>query len=54
MLNANGRMQTDEMFAALFCLCILAVTLYLIVSAMLEKCLRWHSGKTDTQNFSTH
>ena len=54
MLNANGRMQTDEMFAALFCLCILAVTLYLIVNAMLEKCLRWHSGKTDTQNFSTH
>jgi len=48
MLNANGRMQTDEMFAALFCLCILAVTLYVIVNAMLEKCLSWHSGKTDT------
>ncbi|MFK7853232.1 MAG: ABC transporter permease [Granulosicoccus sp.] len=41
MLNANGRMQTDEMFAALLCLSILAVTLYWIVNATLEKCLYW-------------
>ena len=41
MLNANGRMQTDEMFAALLCLCILAITLYAVVNAILEKCLYW-------------
>jgi putative hydroxymethylpyrimidine transport system permease protein len=41
MLNANGRMETDLMFAALFCLCLLAVLLYLIVNALLERCLHW-------------
>ena len=43
MLNANGRMQTDLMFAALFCLCILAVLLYVLVNAALERCLHWQS-----------
>jgi len=41
MLNANGRMQTDEMFAALLCLSILAISLYALVNAILEKCLYW-------------
>lgn len=41
MLNANGRMQTDEMFAALVCLSIVAVLLYLSVNAYLGKLLHW-------------
>ncbi len=48
MLNANGRMQTDEMFAALLCLSVLAVTLYWIVNAILEKCLYWQINSADS------
>ena len=43
MLNASGRMQTNEMFAALLCLSVLAVSLYWFVSTCLEKCLYWQS-----------
>ncbi len=41
MLQANGRMQTDLMFAALLCLCLLAYTLYYLVNLMLDLALYW-------------
>ena len=41
MLNANGRMQTDLMFAALFCLCLIAVCLYFLVNSLLDRCVFW-------------
>jgi len=41
MLQANGRMQTDAMFAALLCLCLLAVSLYFLVNTLLDRCLYW-------------
>ncbi len=43
MLNANGRMQTDELFAALVCLSLVAVLLYVCVNKALEKCIYWQS-----------
>lgn len=43
MLNANGRMQTDLMFAALFCLCAIALLLYVGVNALLDRCLYWQA-----------
>lgn len=41
MLNANGRMQTDLMFAALLCLCVVAALLYGLVNRLLDRCLYW-------------
>ncbi|MBT3917431.1 MAG: ABC transporter permease [Rhodospirillaceae bacterium] len=41
MLHANGRMQIDVMFAALFVLAIIAVTLYYAVDAGLKRLLFW-------------
>lgn len=41
MLNANGRMQTDLMFAALLCLCVIAALLYGLVNRLLDRCLYW-------------
>ncbi|MFT6303914.1 MAG: putative hydroxymethylpyrimidine transport system permease protein [Pseudomonadales bacterium] len=41
MLNANGRMQTDLMFAALLCLCVIAALLYSLVNRLLDRCLYW-------------
>ena len=41
MLHANGRMQTDLMFAALLCLSIIAITLYFTVNKLLDRCLYW-------------
>lgn len=41
MLQANGRMQTDMMFAALLCLCLLAFLLYTLVNRLLDRCLYW-------------
>ncbi|MFK8079426.1 MAG: ABC transporter permease [Granulosicoccus sp.] len=43
MLNANGRMQTDEVFAALVCLGVVAVLLYVCVNRALDKCIHWQS-----------
>lgn len=43
MLQANARMQTDLMFAALFCLCLLSLALYFTVSRLLDRCLYWQS-----------
>jgi putative hydroxymethylpyrimidine transport system permease protein len=47
MLHANGRMQIDVMFAALFILAILAVALFYTVDAGLKRLLFW-SHETQT------
>jgi putative hydroxymethylpyrimidine transport system permease protein len=41
MLHANARMQIDVMFAALFILAVMAVTLYYAVDAGLKRLLFW-------------
>jgi len=41
MLHANGRIQIDVMFAALFVLAIIAVALYYAVDAGLKRLLFW-------------
>ncbi|NQV57031.1 MAG: ABC transporter permease [Rhodospirillales bacterium] len=41
MLHANGRMQIDVMFAALFVLAVMAIALYFTVDAILRRMLRW-------------
>lgn len=43
MLQANARVQTDLMFAALILLAICAVALYASVDAMTRRCLRWQA-----------
>lgn len=46
MLHANGRMQVDLMFAALFTLALLAVTLYFAVDIGLKHLVPWHADLT--------
>ena len=46
MLHANGRMQTDLMFAALLCLSLIAIALYFTVNKILDRCLYWHRDST--------
>lgn len=46
MLHANGRMQVDLMFAALFTLALLAVTLYFAVDIGLKHLIPWHADLT--------
>ncbi len=41
MLNANARIQTDVMFAALFVLALMAVGLWVIVDRVLRRILFW-------------
>jgi len=41
MLHANGRMQTDLMFAALLTLALIALALYFAVDAGLRRALPW-------------
>ena len=43
MLQANARMQVDDMFAALFVLSIISLTLYFMVDALLRRYLSWAS-----------
>ena len=52
MLNANGRMQTDMMFAALFVLAILAITLYWLVNRFHDALLFWQVESTRSQQLS--
>lgn len=47
MLHANARMQIDLMFAALFVLGAIAVTLYYLVDAGMKKLIPWQP-ETDT------
>ena len=44
MLHANGRMQIDLMFAALFTLAAFAVALYFLVDHVLRRALYWQAG----------
>ncbi len=46
MLHANGRMQTDLLFAALFTLTVIAVSLYYLMDFLLRRLLRWQSEQT--------
>ncbi|WP_439814380.1 ABC transporter permease [Zavarzinia sp. CC-PAN008] len=41
MLHANGRAQTDVMFAALACLALLSLALYFGIDAALRRALPW-------------
>ena len=41
MMDANGRMQIDVMFAALFVLAVMAIVLYFAVDATLKRALVW-------------
>jgi len=41
MINANARIETDVMFAALFVLCVIAVLLFTIVDRVLRRLLYW-------------
>lgn len=41
MLHANGRMQVDLMFAALFCLAVMALTLYFLLDWALRRAIPW-------------
>ncbi|MGQ7847231.1 ABC transporter permease [Granulosicoccus sp. 3-233] len=56
MLQANGRMQTDLMFAALLCLCLMAFLLYSLVNHLLDRCLYWlpDSSRNNALQTETH
>ena len=45
MLHANGRMQTDLMFAALLTLSVMAVALYVAVDRVLRAAVAWQPGE---------
>jgi putative hydroxymethylpyrimidine transport system permease protein len=48
MLHANGRLQVDLMFAALFVLALLAIFLYFAIDVGLKYLLPWHTEITST------
>jgi putative hydroxymethylpyrimidine transport system permease protein len=41
MMNANARVQTDVMFAALFVLAVVAILLWVVVDRLLKRLLYW-------------
>ncbi|MGI4748004.1 MAG: ABC transporter permease subunit, partial [Janthinobacterium lividum] len=41
MLNANARIQTDVMFAALFVLALMTILLWTLVDRVLRRLLHW-------------
>ncbi|MGB0572259.1 MAG: ABC transporter permease [Alphaproteobacteria bacterium] len=43
MLLMNGRVQTDAMFAALFVLALLSVTIYFLIDAGLRRLVSWQT-----------
>ena len=43
MLHANARMIIDEMFAALFILAVLSISLYFVTDKLLKKAIPWES-----------
>ena len=43
MLHANGRMQTDLMFASLLTLTVMAISLYYLVDFILKRAINWHA-----------
>ena len=46
MMNANARVQTDVMFAALFVLAVVAIMLWVIVDRLLKRLLYWAPDTT--------
>lgn len=48
MLQANARMMIDEMFAALFILATLSVSLYFITDKLLKRAIPWQLTSTST------
>lgn len=48
MLHANARMQIDTMFAALFTLAIIAVSLYYLTDFVIRRALPWQHGEALT------
>jgi len=46
MLNANARIQTDVMFAALFVLALMAIVLWVVVDRVLKRVLYWAPDTT--------
>ncbi len=53
MLHANGRMQVDLMFAALFVLAVIAVGLYFAIDAVLRRALPWqHESFTTARGYA--
>jgi putative hydroxymethylpyrimidine transport system permease protein len=44
MINANARIETNVMFAALFILAAVAITLYVLVDFLLRRLLYWSPG----------
>lgn len=51
MLHANGRMQTDLMFAALATLAVLALALYFGLDQFLSRCLLWQPESSPSHAF---
>jgi putative hydroxymethylpyrimidine transport system permease protein len=47
MMNANARVQTDVMFAALFLLAVVAILLWVIVDRLLKRLLFWAPETTN-------
>jgi putative hydroxymethylpyrimidine transport system permease protein len=54
MLHANARVQTDQMFAALFALGLFAVALYYAVDAALRFLLPWQPDSEPGDAFSSN
>jgi putative hydroxymethylpyrimidine transport system permease protein len=57
MLQANARMQTDLMFAALFILALLAITLWFAIDRLLVRALPWvpeGGGRASTRSRNSH
>jgi putative hydroxymethylpyrimidine transport system permease protein len=48
MLNANARIQTDVMFAALFVLASVTILLWVLVDRLLSRVLYWAPDTTAT------
>jgi putative hydroxymethylpyrimidine transport system permease protein len=46
MINANARVETNVMFAALFILAVMAIVLYVLVDRALRFLLRWSPDST--------
>ena len=47
MLHANGRMQTDLMFAALITLAAIAITMYFLIDVGLRKAISWQPDRLE-------
>lgn len=49
MINANARIETDVMFAALFLLCVMAIILFTAVDRSLQRLLYWLPDSNTTK-----